>query len=195
MEIEGYILAGGKSSRMGTEKGLLLLNKIPFVIHIKNALQPICSTIKIVTSNPEYKKLRLEIIEDLIKNKGPVGGIQTALNSSKTRYTIIVSVDAPLITTSLIEILIENHIIKNASITIFGNEENEIPLIGVYNTDLEKIFKKAIINDKLKLREVLKEIKKQKIDISKEIEYQVQNINTKEEYKTIVNQFRNKDAN
>ncbi|RVU90200.1 molybdenum cofactor guanylyltransferase [Flavobacterium columnare] len=194
MEIEGYILAGGKSSRMGTDKGLLLLNNIPFVTHIQNVLKTICKTIQIVTNNLEYKKTGYNIIKDIIIEKGPVGGIYTALSHSKTTYTLIVSVDSPLITEKLIKELIVNHISQNASVTIFGTEKIEIPLIGVYNTDLKFFFEEATIHNRLKLRELLKEIKTQKITISKEFESQLQNINTKEDYKTIINQF-NKNAN
>ncbi|MFK7050292.1 putative molybdenum cofactor guanylyltransferase [Flavobacterium columnare] len=194
MEIEGYILAGGKSSRMGTDKGLLLLNNIPFVTHIQNVLKTICKTIQIVTNNLEYKKTGYNIIKDIIIEKGPVGGIYTALSHSKTTYTLIVSVDSPLITEKLIKELIVNHISQNASVTIFGTEKIEIPLVGVYNTDLKFFFEEATIHNRLKLRELLKEIKTQKITISKEFESQLQNINTKEDYKTIINQF-NKNAN
>ncbi|AMA49045.1 molybdenum cofactor guanylyltransferase [Flavobacterium covae] len=194
MEIDGYILAGGRSSRMGTDKGFLLLNNLPFVICIKNALNPICKNIKVITNNLKYKKIGCNIVKDIIKEKGPVGGIYTALHYSQTSYTIIISVDAPLITTDLIKILIRNHIIQNTDITVFINEQTEIPLIGVYNTSLKELFREATINNKLKLREVLKEVKTYKIPISKKFKYQVQNINTKEEYEMIVNQF-NKNAN
>ncbi|AEW85257.1 molybdenum cofactor guanylyltransferase [Flavobacterium columnare NBRC 100251 = ATCC 23463] len=195
MNITGYILAGGKSSRMGVEKGLLLLNNIPFIKCIKDALDPICNTIQVITSNLEYKRMGFYTIEDLIKEKGPVGGIYTALSCSKTPYTIIVSVDTPLITTELMEILIKNHIDKSSSITIFGNEQSDNPLIGIYNTDLKIVFKEAIVSNTLQLRKVLKNIKTRRIAIPEGFQYQLQNINTKEEYKIIVNQFTDKNAN
>lgn len=52
--ITGIILAGGKSSRMGTDKGFLLLNNKPFVQYSIDALKPFVSEIMIVSDNPDY---------------------------------------------------------------------------------------------------------------------------------------------
>lgn len=94
----GIILAGGKSQRMGTDKWLLLLKGKPFISHIYEAMKPIFGdNIVIVSSNPEYDKYGYKRIEDLISNKGPVGGLYTALKQSKTKFNLVLSVDVPLV--------------------------------------------------------------------------------------------------
>ena len=99
----GIILAGGKSQRMGTDKGLLLLDGKPFVSYIYEALQPIVGeNCIIVSSNPDYDCLGCTRVEDIIPTKGPRGGISTGLKYSKTKMNIVISVDAPLVSTALL---------------------------------------------------------------------------------------------
>lgn len=109
MEISAYILAGGKSSRMGSDKGMLSLNETVFGGHIVNVLEK--SSIKgitIVSSNPEFDFLNCNRIAYIYPCKGPVGGIFTALKHSVTQQNLILSVDIPLISAEIIEWLIEN---------------------------------------------------------------------------------------
>src|SRR4051812_27131822 len=77
-QITAIVLAGGKSQRMGTDKGLLDLHGKTFVQRICAAVQPIVgSNILIVSANNEYDALGFSRVEDIIENKGPVGGLYT----------------------------------------------------------------------------------------------------------------------
>ena len=97
-KITAFILAGGKSQRMGTDKGLLPLAGKPFVSHICEAVKSIVGeNIVIVSSNADYDFLGYKRIEDLVSDKGPVGGIYTALQYSRAKLNFILSVDAPLV--------------------------------------------------------------------------------------------------
>ena len=74
--VTGIILAGGKSLRMGTDKGLLSLKGKSFISHICDALKPIVGEhILIVSSNADYDALGYTRVEDLIEDKGPVSGL------------------------------------------------------------------------------------------------------------------------
>ena len=91
MEITGIILAGGKSSRMGTDKGLLLLNGKPMVKYVIDVLSKVTSKIIIIANNDEYKQFGYKVYSDLIKDKGPVGGIYTAMNYTNSNTNICIS--------------------------------------------------------------------------------------------------------
>jgi molybdopterin-guanine dinucleotide biosynthesis protein A len=86
--ITGLILAGGKSSRMGEDKGFLLRNGKPFIQYSIDALTPLVSEIIIVSDHPKYDVFRLKRINDITKNSGPVAGICSGLEASST-MTII----------------------------------------------------------------------------------------------------------
>src|SRR5690606_17235614 len=107
--IPTYILCGGKSTRMQTEKGLVCLDNKPFIQHIIDAVKPITNTIILVTNNPDYKKFGCKTIEDVYEDKGPVGGIYTALLHSHSVNNLILSCDVPFITTEILKTLLEEH--------------------------------------------------------------------------------------
>ncbi|MCL4167425.1 UNVERIFIED_CONTAM: hypothetical protein GTU68_012318, partial [Idotea baltica] len=105
-DITGIILAGGKSSRMGTDKGFLFLNNKPFVQYSIDALMPLVSEIIIVSDNPDYDVFGFKRINDSTKNAGPVAGICSGLEASSTDYNLILSCDIPLISSQILERLI-----------------------------------------------------------------------------------------
>ena len=75
----GIILAGGKSSRMGQDKGLLMLNGRTFMSHIIEALEPVVSDIIIVSNNSDYDIYKLKRVADILKDSGPLAGLYTGL--------------------------------------------------------------------------------------------------------------------
>ncbi len=184
-KITAFILAGGKSQRMGTDKGLLLLNGKLFVSHICEAVKPIVGeNIVIVSSNADYDFLGFTRIEDIVPEKGPVGGIYTALQRTKTRLNFILSVDAPLISAELLLWILDNRD-DSFKMTQVQFEDKAYPLIAIYDQSLASIFEENLKKNQLRLRQVIKEIKHQTLVISEKWSDQVQNINTPEEYQKI----------
>jgi len=77
--ITAYILAGGKSQRMGTDKGFLEWKGQSFVANIIAAVKAVVgNNVVIVSSDEQYDALGVTRISDIVANKGPLGGIYTA---------------------------------------------------------------------------------------------------------------------
>ena len=91
------ILCGGKSSRMQSEKGLVLYQNKPFIEHIIEAVLPISNNIQLVTNTNDYNYLAYKKIKDVVVDKGPLGGIYSALIHSDSEINLILSCDIPLI--------------------------------------------------------------------------------------------------
>ena len=186
MEVAAYILAGGKSSRMGSDKGMLALKDAVFVEHIVNALRNSdVENITIVSSNSDYDFLNCNRIEDIYPDKGPVGGIFTALKDSKTEQNLLLSVDVPKISAEIIQWLIEN-IDQEKQITQTKVLDKTNPLIAIYNKNLESIFEENIIKNQLKLRLIVEDIPHKTIDVPEKWWEFLQNINTKEDYQNLI---------
>jgi len=185
-EISAYIIAGGKSSRMGSDKGMLPLNETVFIEHIVNALEEASiKNITIVSSNTAYDFLNCNRIEDIIPDKGPVGGIFTALSHSKTKQTLILSVDIPLISADIIKWIIAN-IDEEKQITQVKIADKTSPLIAIYNKKVVSVFEEHLKRNQLKLRMVVDKIPHQTIDVPEKWHSLLQNINTKEDYQNLV---------
>ncbi len=106
---QGYVLAGGKSRRMGTDKAFLEFGGITFLEHAVNSLSTVCGNVKIVINDseiePKIKKLlpKNKCLHDVFKNRGALGGIHAALQDCESRFAIILACDLPLVEAKIIE--------------------------------------------------------------------------------------------
>jgi molybdenum cofactor guanylyltransferase len=135
---EGFILVGGKSSRMGKDKFLLKINGKTFLQTAFETLKKV-EIEKISVSVSENISLIKDfpVVEDIFKNRGALSGIQSALVHSKSSFTIILACDYPFVSVELIEFLmnvatIENEFDAYAPIQIDGKIQ---PLCAVYKTE------------------------------------------------------------
>jgi molybdopterin-guanine dinucleotide biosynthesis protein A len=101
LPISGYVLAGGRSSRMGTDKALLELAGQPLIAHAVTKLRRICADVYILGSNPALAAYAL-LVPDLHPNCGPVGGIEAALAHSTCNWNLILAVDLPFLPSAVL---------------------------------------------------------------------------------------------
>lgn len=102
------ILAGGKSSRMGFDKQFLKLRDKFIIEMITERLQKVFGEIIIVTGRPdEYEKYGFKLVEDEVKDFGPLAGIHVGLKSSGSMHNYIVACDMPFINLKYLEYMME----------------------------------------------------------------------------------------
>lgn len=183
--ISAYILCGGKSSRMRTEKGLVnYLNK-PFIQWAIEAVKPITKSIFLVTDNQNYVAFGYPLVPDIYKDKGPVGGIYSALNHSENEYNLLLSCDIPNISSSVINKYLVSNLSHDTDVSFLSDDKNSYPLIAVYNKRVTPMFLEAINLNKLKLVSLLNELKCQNIRVNSDHFESLKNINTKEDLQII----------
>ena len=186
----GYILAGGKSSRMGTDKGLLLIEGKAMIEYVIEQMQPIFDKLVIVSNNPEYEKFGLKVIPDLIKDIGPAGGIYTALNHSDSQLNFMVSCDMPFVTKEAIEFMITNS--NESQIVLLENLGKLEPLFGVYSKECEEKWLQLIQQGKFKLQDMVLHFKVKTIPVENNEIFAAsffKNINTKEDFNNALNRI------
>lgn len=85
------ILAGGKSTRMGFDKQLLKIDERRLMDSLIHKLHKDFEEIIIVTNRPDlYIGLSHIITTDILKDKGPLGGIHAGLKKSSSQYAFVV---------------------------------------------------------------------------------------------------------
>ncbi|WP_053983634.1 molybdopterin-guanine dinucleotide biosynthesis protein B [Niameybacter massiliensis] len=94
-KVAGVIVAGGKSSRMGTDKMYLTYEGESFIDTIVNSLQPASSVYVVLNDQQDYVRKEVVILSDLIKEIGPIGGLYTALASVVEDYVYLWACDMP----------------------------------------------------------------------------------------------------
>jgi molybdopterin-guanine dinucleotide biosynthesis protein A len=79
-----YILAGGRSRRFGRDKARALHDGVPLVVGVARALEPVASRVTIVAAGGgAYDDLGLRTIGDVVPEKGPIGGLLTAIEDCR----------------------------------------------------------------------------------------------------------------
>lgn len=186
-KITGIILAGGKSSRMGSDKGFIKYDDEPFVMYSIKALRPIVNDILIVTNNPSYDVFGLTRIEDIIENAGPLSGVYSGLKNSKTDYNLILSCDIPLIKTVALK-KITAQIDEKYDIISLKSHGKLMPLIAFYNKRCEIVFLKLLVNGERRMSKAFENCKVKTIELTPEFNSYTTNINTPSQLNEIRNE-------
>ena len=107
--IEGFVLAGGQSRRMGSNKGQLKLGGLTLVERAANVLARNAEPVSIVGHSPSDYRSNLIIIEDAsvgAGGRGSVVGLYTALLNAKSEWAAILACDLPLVGSELFTIMV-----------------------------------------------------------------------------------------
>ena len=101
LEVEGFILVGGASSRMGTDKARLLLGKRTFVERISAALAAITERTSVVGAKSAGAAWQLPNVPDIHRQWGALGGLHAALAACHAPWAAVVACDLPFVTGEL----------------------------------------------------------------------------------------------
>lgn len=185
-ETTGIILAGGKSSRMGQDKGLLTFHGKTFMSLIIEALAPFVNTIIVVSNNPDYDTFKLKRVTDIMEDLGPLAGMYTGLHHSETENNIVLSCDVPLINATVLNKLIAGFEAEKDVIQI-ESEGRTMPLIAIYKKQCEHHFLKRLEDGERRLQTVIDEMNIKTIPLEPALQRFVKNINTQNDLIEITN--------
>ena len=164
--ITGIILAGGKSSRMGSDKGFVMYKNKAFIQHIIEAIQPLVDEIIIVSDNPDYDVFKQKRVSDLIENAGPLAGVYTGLVESENENNLVVSCDVPLINSETLSLLIDG-IDEETDIVQLESQGKTMPLIAMYKKQCATTFYTLLTKGERRLRVALNQLKVKTIILDK----------------------------
>jgi len=164
--MNAILLAGGKSRRFKENKAIAKYNGERLIEGIANLLNKHFHQVYLVVDSKE-KYTFVEnciIIEDVIPNKGPVGGIYTGLLASEEKYNYIMACDMPLMSGRFLEYI--KNWEQNFDVLLPKYNGYIEPLAGIYSKNCLPIIEKNLRDNKLSIRDFLKEVKMQLIDES-----------------------------
>ena len=181
------LLAGGKSSRMGTNKAELLYEGKSFLENIIEKAK--CLGLKeLYISGYQGKYEDVQVVYDIYPEIGPLGGLHAGLMSAQTSYCLILPVDIPQIPVTFLEELIKLHEQQTIDMEMPLLVEREgflEPLIGIYPVTMRNFIEERIAAGNFSVFRMIKEWGY--VGVQTEIpEWQIANINTKEDYKRLL---------
>ena len=102
-DVQGFILVGGASRRMGRDKAQLRLGSETMLERLAAQLSPVTSSVTLVGSPQAYVGHSLPTVPDVYEKWGALGGIHGALSVAKTDWIIVIACDLPFVTRDLFE--------------------------------------------------------------------------------------------
>ncbi len=159
----GIILAGGKNSRMGTNKAFLTMDGIRLIDRILSVYREIFTETIIVTNDPlTYTEFYdTVVVTDIYKGKGSLGGIYTGLFYASNDYSFVAACDMPSLNKDFIRFMIGR--LDHQDIIVPELREGFQALHAVYARRCLPAIKKMIFSDQLKIAGLFKDMRTLKI--------------------------------
>ena len=180
--IEAFVLAGGKSSRMGTDKGLVDFNGKPMISYVLQALRETKLPVKIIANNSNYERFGLPVCSDVVKDLGPIVGLLTAFSNTDAEVVLLLSCDMPFLNGTVLNQLRRASGKDYIAAALVKNTIN--PLLATYPVYLRKAVEQCIASGTLKMTEfILKNPHTLVTSVGKKMPWCFQNINNEQELK------------
>ncbi|MGB9980635.1 molybdenum cofactor guanylyltransferase [Methanobacterium sp.] len=185
------ILCGGRSRRMGKDKGSFVLNDKPMLLYVLNAIKDITNEIVLVLRDQKqinkYKPIlenvstSIKIVTDETKDQGPLVGILTGLSHIDSEYAQILPCDSPFISESFVLKMFKIAETKqfDAVVPIWDDGHIE-PLHSIYRKDVLDIVRDLIKNERYDVKSLIDNLNVKYVDVEylDKTTMSFQNINT-----------------
>ena len=168
------ILCGGKSSRMGRDKGSMIIQDKPMIKHVLSALNHQINEAIIVLNNqdrigkyskfinPEDYTYTITYVEDKIKNKGPMPGIMTGLSYIHSNYALVLPCDSPYVSKNYITTIFSEIDADYQAIVPYHDNDDKLktsePLHSIYNKNIVPIIENLVNEDVLHIKGLIEKI-------------------------------------
>jgi molybdenum cofactor guanylyltransferase len=162
-EAEGFVLAGGRSTRMGRDKAALEVAGRSLLEHMRGKLRSLGIRARVAGASPDVERVagsvaqsrQDEYLADTQPGCGPLSGIESALRATDAAWNLCVAVDLPLLPAAWLRYLLERAEITRARATIPYVGGRPQPLCAIYHRDLLPWVSAALRRGDYKVMRVL----------------------------------------
>ena len=156
--VAAYILAGGRSSRFGSDKARATLNGKPLILHVAEAMMPIVSRLTVVADTADrYVDLNLPMISDRVPGVGPLGGLDAALRDQLEQdgkgWVLLTACDVVEIRRHWIMQLLRRRRVDAQAVAF--RDRRWQPLLALYHTSIADRVHRHIEGRILAMRQLL----------------------------------------
>jgi molybdopterin-guanine dinucleotide biosynthesis protein A len=179
------ILAGGKSVRFGSSKIYANLRGKSFLQHCIDNSLIISNSVYIISGKKAHiADNQIKSFQDFIPDKGPLGGIYTALEIAQTPLIAIMPCDMPFLKSIIYQNLYHNLVKQRPIAAVFRQRIQ--PLVSIWPKSISQKLKNYLSTNQTQVYKVLQKLNVQKFHISAEAEIFL-NINTRKDYQVLLN--------
>ena len=156
-DVTAFVLAGGKSIRMGKDKAFLEFKGRILLARALELAAGAGQEVRIVGDPRKFAAFG-RVIEDIYRERGPLGGIHAALKSSSTELNLMLAVDLPFMQLNFLKYLISVARETRAWVTVPRASDGLQPLCAVYRREFAKIAEQSLAQGKNKIDALFAEV-------------------------------------
>jgi molybdopterin-guanine dinucleotide biosynthesis protein A len=166
-DVTAYILAGGRSSRMGADKALVDFDGRPLLARALDLACSLTSDVRIVGSRNKFAQFA-PVVEDVFPGCGPLGGIHAALHASLTDLNLILAVDMPFVSPAFLQYLISQaRDASEAAAVVPHGDGGWQPLCAIYRREFAAAADRALRAGRYRIDRLFDEVRIQVIEREK----------------------------
>ena len=152
----GFVLAGGRSSRMGRDKALLRVDQSTLVERTAEVVRAAAGSATLIGMPERYAHLRLPVVADLVEDRGPIGGLLTALTVTQADWNLVTACDMPGLTADFLRRLLAAARDSGSACLAPESASGLHPLCAVYHRRTRAAVETAVVHNSLKMHDLLK---------------------------------------
>ena len=149
-DVTAFVLAGGKSTRMGRDKAFLEFKGRILLARALELAAGVADDVRIVGDPRKFAAFG-RVVEDIYRERGPLGGIHAALKSSSTELNLMLAVDLPFMQSDFLKYLISVARETRAWVTVPRASDGLQPLCAVYRREFARIAEQSLAQGKNKI--------------------------------------------
>ncbi len=107
-DVSGFVLAGGRSQRMGCDKAYLKVAGQPLLLRAVNLLKAHLSSVTVLGPLGRHEALGVSVLPDRWPGRGPLGALLRGLESPTNEWNVFLACDLPLLNGQFIELLLRS---------------------------------------------------------------------------------------
>ena len=142
-DLTAFVLAGGKSTRMGSDKAFLSWADGSLLSHALKLVAAVATNVCIVGASEKFSSFGT-VIEDVYRDRGPLGGIHAALSTTPTELNLMLAVDLPLIETRFLQFMIGVAEKAGSVVTVPRSGGVSQPLCAIYRQEFALTAEEAL---------------------------------------------------
>ncbi len=155
--VTAFVLAGGRSSRMGSDKALLAWHGETLLTRALRTASTVAGKTYISGARNRYQAFG-EVVEDIYPDCGPLGGIHAALSASSTDLNLILSVDMPAMISDFLRWLLAQASRAPELIVVPYAAGGQQPLCAVYRRAVREIAEQALQKGEYKIGRLFSQV-------------------------------------
>jgi molybdopterin-guanine dinucleotide biosynthesis protein A len=153
LPVHGFVLAGGKSSRMGVDKALLKVGGVPMIEIAVEKLRSFCAAVSIAGNRDDLRGYA-EIVHETRIDAGPAAGIEAGLKASREPWVMFIPVDVPLVPAELLRRWCEEALRVNMTVSFLAISRKQ-PAFCLMRRDQAQSFTHALDEGERRLEPLL----------------------------------------